>query len=116
MTGVDGSEGTSTKSPIPSTGAGAPSHPPIPAGTSGIQELTEAEAAELEAELLRLQDQSKGAADPAELAKEKTEEEQREEMYEAIRELRKVCYGNMGAVWLAQTGKEKECVEACSEG
>jgi hypothetical protein len=87
-----------------------PAVPSPPAG-SGIQELTDAEAAAMEVELERTQ-RPADASPP----REKTEEEERTEVYEAIQELRKVCNGNLGAVWLAQAGKEKECVEVCTEG
>ncbi|KAI9635724.1 uncharacterized protein MKK02DRAFT_44423 [Dioszegia hungarica] len=91
----------------------APPAPPL--GSSGIQELSEAEAAALEAELKRTTAAEAGEDAEEGEKKAKTEEEEKDEVYEEIRQLRKVCYGNLAAVYLAQEGKENECVEVCTE-
>lgn len=111
-TATNDSQPSEESSSTPNTAQ--PTAPSPPPGESGIQELTEAEAAALEAELNRSIAQTNDTEES--IPQPKSEEEQREEIYEAIGELRKVCYGNLGAAWLAQVGKEKECVEVCTEG
>ena len=79
-------------------------------GASGIQEITESEAAQLEAEL------SRQPPLPADEERQKTEGEEKDEIWTEIEELKKACWGNLGAVYLGMEGKEAECVEACKEG
>lgn len=83
--------------------------PPLPKEGSGVQELSDAEAAALEAELA-----SKTSNDddkPVELS----EEEQRKEVEEQITDTRKACLGNLGACFLAME-RDKDCVDVCTQG